>query len=373
MTARIVHVLASLDQSSEARQLALLTSGLRGHGYDVRICALAAGDGRPLQSDLFGATVTAIGRTLGAGPATFSRLCQYLRGMRPDLVHTWQWPANFLGRAAARSTGIRPIVSWQTQEDGENRPGHLALDRLLGRWSDRIVVPSCAERDECLRRGLPADKLAVIPCAAAPRHTPGAPHGVSIRAELGVPSHARVIGAAGRFIPSNGFKDLIWTADLLKVVYDDVHLVIVGDGSQRWRLERFRRQVQIEDRVHFLGSRRDLADLMPQLDCFWSGASHAGPSSVILEAMAAAVPVVAADIPTNHELILPEKTGFLFPVGNRAALARLTKRILDNPALAHQLGGSGQERIREYFSVPTMVQRYVALYQGLLNGSRPTG
>ncbi len=373
MTARMVHVLASLDQSSEARQLALLRSGLLSHGYDVRICALAAGEGRAIRSDSFGTTVTTIGGTLGASPVTFSRLCQYLRGMRPDLVHTWQWPANTVGRAAALSTGIRRIVSWQTQEDAQKRPGHLALDRLLGHWSDRIVVPFRAERDECLRRGMPADKLAVIPCAAASRAPAGPPDEASIHAELGLPSHARLIGAAGRFLPSDRLKDLIWTADLLKVVYDDVHLVIVGDGSQRWRLERFRRQVQIEDRVHFLGTHGDLAELMPQFDCFWSGASHAGASCVILEAMAAAVPVVAADIPTNRELILSEKTGFLFPIGNRAALARLTKRILDDPALARQLAGSGQEQIREHFSVPTMVRRYVALYQGLLNGSPPTG
>ena len=80
----------------------------------------------------------------------------------------------------------------------------------------------------------------------------------------------RLIGWAGRLEADRGGKDAIWAADLLKVIRDDVHLLIFGAGPHRDRLVRFRDQVEIADKVHFLGDRGDLEEFLPHLDQFWS-------------------------------------------------------------------------------------------------------
>ena len=122
--------------------------------------------------------------------------------------------------------------------------------------------------------------------------------------QLGLPDDARLIGTAGPLVGAERVKDLIWTADLLKCVRDDVHLLVLGDGPQRWRLERYRRQVEITDRVHLLGRRADEPAILASLDCFWLGAGER-LSTALLEAMAAGVPVVIADTPVHRALTAP--------------------------------------------------------------------
>ena len=141
-------------------------------------------------------------------------------------------------------------------------------------------------------------------------------------------------------------KDAIWAADLLKVIRDDVHLLVFGDGPHRDRLRRFREQVVIRDKVHFLGHRNDLWQWLPHFDVFWSTSGYEGQSNAILEAMAAGVPVVATDIPGTRELVVPGETGFLVRVGHRAGFARWTNQLLDDATLSRRLGQAGRQRAR---------------------------
>ena len=124
-----------------------------------------------------------------------------------------------------------------------------------------------------------------------------------------------MIGWAGRLEADRGGKDAIWAADLLKVIRDDAHLLIFGDGPHRDRLVLFRQQVEIADKVHFLGQRGDLQEFLPNLDQFWSTRRRPGMPQAVLEALAAGVPVVASDVPGTRELIEHEASGYLFAPG----------------------------------------------------------
>ena len=179
-------------------------------------------------------------------------------------------------------------------------------------------------------------------------------------AELGLPADARIVGAVNRLWPQKRVKDLIWAADLLKVIRPDVHLLVIGDGPHRDRLIRFRRQVVIEDKVHFLGERADVAQLMPHFDALWLASEYEGLPNVIMEAMSHGVPVVATDIPGNRDLVIPGETGFLVRVGDRAGLARHTNKLLDDAELSRRLGEAGRRRILAEFSVEKMVERHAA-------------
>jgi glycosyltransferase involved in cell wall biosynthesis len=176
----------------------------------------------------------------------------------------------------------------------------------------------------------------------------------------------RLIGAAGRLWPQKRVKDLIWAADLLKSTRDDAHLLIIGDGPQRWRLERYREQNQITERVHFLGEREDVPRLMPHFDALWLASEYEGQSNAIMEAMAAGVPVIATDIPGNRDLVVPEVTGYLVPVGDRFEFTRRTHRLLDDEPLRKRLGEAGRNRVFHEFTVQRMVERHAALYRELV-------
>jgi len=124
--------------------------------------------------------------------------------------------------------------------------------------------------------------------------------------------------------------------------------------------------VVIRDKVHFLGHRSDVPRLMPHFDVLLSTSGCEGISNAILEAMAAGVPVVATDIPGTRDLLVHQTTGYLVPVGDRAAVARYTNKLLDDAALARRLGAAGRRRALAEFSADKMIERYVELYRELL-------
>ena len=158
-------------------------------------------------------------------------------------------------------------------------------------------------------------------------------------------------------------KDAIWAADLLKVIRSNVHLLVIGDGPQRDRLLHFRDQCRIGDKVHFLGVRGDVPRLLPHFDVLWSTSGYEGQSNVILEAMAAGVPVVATDIPGTRELVSSGTTGYLVPVGDRAGFAKYADRLLNDAALAARVSAAARHRAEREFSIERMIERHVELYR----------
>lgn len=362
---RILQIIPTLDRSGAEKQLTLLASRLPRAEFDPHVCVLTRSG--PFEQDLrqAGVPVTVIGKPHKLDPAAFWRLKRHIVALQPDLVHTWLFAANSYGRAAALAAGVRRIVAGERCVDPWKSWHELAIDRWLARRTDRIVANSSGVRDFYVRHGLPAEKFVVIPNGIMPVEV-GDVARDRLLSELGLPANARLIGAVGRLWPQKRLKDLIWAADLLKVIRDDVHLLIIGEGPHRRRLEHYRRQVRIEDKVHFLGHRGDVSRLMRHFDVVWLGSEYEGMPNVVMEAMMAGVPVVATDISGNRDLIVNGETGFLAPVGDRAAFARQTKKLLEDHELARRQGAAGRERILSEFTVERMVARHAELYRELL-------
>ena len=367
MTVRVLEIIPTLVRGGAEKQLTLLAAGLPRDRFEVHVCTLT--ERGPLEEEIRAAGLPYhhIGKSGKVDPRAYRRLRKLIQELRPDVVHTWLFAANAYGRQAALSAGVRKIIAGERCVDPWKSWPQLAIDRWLARRTSRIATNSSGVVEFYVRHGLPRDKFVVIP-NGVPEVEPTTPTPrAELLSEFGLPADARLIGAVGRLWPQKRIKDLIWAADLLKVIRDDVHLLIIGEGPQRWRLEKYRDQVRIRDRVHFLGARDDVARLMPHFDCFWLASGYEGQSNAVMEAMTAGVPVVASDIPGNQDLVVPGETGYLFPLGDRAELARYTREILDDPDLARRLGEAGRLRMRECFSADKMIARYAQLYETVAN------
>lgn len=406
MPLRLVLLIPTLDRCGAEKQLAMLAAGLPRDEFDVHVCALTRGG--PLAEPLraAGIPVTVIGKRRKLDPAAYLRLLRYLRDTRPDIVHTWLFAANCYGRLAAWQAGVPVIVAGERCVDPWKRWHELALDRLFARVTRRIVTNSAGVRDFYAGRGLPADKFTIIPngiempawgveasdqasdqasdrasdqasdqaqqptqaqsveptaCAVGERRAARE----RLLGELGLGPGTRFVGAVGRLWPQKRYKDLIWAAELLRWPHPDAHLVIVGEGPQRSRLEKYTRQIGIASHVHFLGARHDVPRLLPALDCFWLASGYEGQSNALMEAMAAGLPVVVSDIPGNRDLVVDGESGLLVPPGNKSEFARRTRWLLDEPAWARRLGANARRRMADEFSNARMIERYAALYRQL--------
>ncbi len=368
MPIRLLLVIPTLVRGGAEKQLKLLACGLPAGEFDVQVAVLTHTG--PLEAELRAANipVTLIGKRWKLDPGAYWRLRRLMKELKPDIVHTWLFAANAYGRQAAMSAGVKHIVAGERCVDPWKGGWQLAIDRVLARSTERIVTNSTGVKEFYASRGIPAEKFAIIANGIGPFAPSARTSRTELLAELQLPTDARLIGAIGRLWPQKRVKDLIWAMDLLKSARDDAHLLIVGDGPDSWRLERYRDQNQIADRVHFLGERSDVPRIVEHLDCLWLASEYEGQSNAIMEAMSAGVPVVATDIPGNRDLVVPGETGFLVPIRDRAAFTRQTHALLDDRELAKRLGDAARQRMLAEFTVERMIERHVALYRELAHG-----
>ena len=365
---KLLYVIPTLDRSGAEKQLALLARGLPPSEFDVHVCALTRGG--PFEAELrdAGIPVTVLGKPLKLDPFALWKLTRLMRRFKPDVVHTWMFTANAYGRVAARWAGAPVVIASERNVDRWKSGLHRLIDRRLAGRTACVLANSQGVAAFYRRQGIEADKVRVIYNGIATTECREG-DSTAVRRELGLPETARVVGFIGRLAPQKRVKDLIWAADLLKVIRDDVYLLVVGDGPQRERLVQFARDVEILDRVRFLGHRPDVPRLLQAIDVLWLASDFEGMPNVVLEAMAAEVPVVATDIPGTNELVVDGETGFLVPVGDRAAFARQTRKLIEDPRLARRMGAAGRERVVEGFSVDRMIREHAQLYRELTSRS----
>ena len=371
MKKRILEVIPTLDRAGAEKQLTLLAAGLPADEFDVHVCALTRGG--PLLDDLEKADVptTVLGKRWKLDPSAFLRLKRLIAKLQPDLIHTWIFAANAYGRAAGAMAGVKCLVAGERCVDPWKGQRDLMVDRYLVRRTARIVTNSTGVVEFYVKHGLPREKFVVIPNGISPPKPSPTPRDLLLD-ELGLPADARLIGLIGRLWPQKRVDDALWSADLLKRVCTDTHLIVLGDGPQRDRLRRFRDKIELADRVHFLGHRDDAWRIVPHFDVLWSTSAYEGQSNAIMEAMAHGIPVVATDIAGTRDLVVDGETGFLVSATKadaerrRAAFAKHTYQLLDDPDEVARLGAAAKERMQTEFTVEKMVARHGELYRELL-------
>ncbi|QDU61358.1 Putative glycosyltransferase EpsF [Planctomycetes bacterium Pan216] len=363
---KILHVIPTLDRSGAEKQLMLLATRLPADRYDVTVCALTREGPYAEALRDAGLTVHCLHKRFSWDPLTLWRLFRLVKSIAPDIVHTWLFAGNCYGRVAAWAAGVPHLIASERCVDSWKAGYQLAIDRWLARFTDRVVANTKAVSAFYEKAGIPRSQLVVIPngIEAESNGTP-APERSEVLDDLGVPSEKVTIGFIGRLWPQKRVRDLIWAVDVLRISGRDTPLFIVGDGPRRGALERFSRNLELQQQVHFLGHRDDAQRLLHGIDILVIPSRFEGMPNVALEAMLIGKPVVATRIAGVDELIVHDQTGLLVEPLRPFELAKAINRLLDEPELRERLGAEGKDRVERLFSVDRMVQAYEQLYEEL--------
>ena len=151
--------------------------------------------------------------------------------------------------------------------------------------------------------------------------------------------------------------------DILHYLYEDLRLVLAGDGPDRPRLEQFARAIEVDRRVIFTGRQPDLAPWRHAAELAWVPSRTGGGVGAALEAMAAGLPVIATRLPALAEVVVDGAVGCLVPPGDKTELARQTRFLLNDPDRRRAYGEAGRRRAAEHFSVERLVRRCAELYE----------
>jgi glycosyltransferase involved in cell wall biosynthesis len=196
-----------------------------------------------------------------------------------------------------------------------------------------------------------------------------------IRQEFGIPAEAPVCACIGRVVSGKGIDVYLRAARVLINQNRNVRFLMIGahsvETNHKFEMEELARELQLDGRFIFTGERHNVDEILHDIDIVVHPSLTEGLSNVVLEAMAAGLPVVATRVGGNPELVQDRRTGVLVPPRNAAALAHAIGFLLDHPQIARQFGEAGRERIVQEFSVSEMLRRTEDLYLRLVSDDVP--
>jgi glycosyltransferase involved in cell wall biosynthesis len=308
--------------------------------------------------------------------ARSSSLTDCLRNLKADVVCCHGYKADLLGWRAARRAGV-PVVAVTHGWTGQDLKVRVyeTLDRLCLRWLDHVVCVSEAQRLKVARAGVRPERMTVIHNAVSPEDFDRAEpsYCYQLRALVGEDAGPVVCGA-GRLSPEKGFDVLVEAAKLVLATDPATRFVLFGDGPLRGVLTQQIAAAGLEGRIVLAGFRADLDRFLPLVDVVVLPSYTEGLPCVVLEAFAAARPVVATAVGGTPEVVEDGVSGYLVPAGDPALLAGRIQDLLCDPAGARAMGERGRQRVRESFSFTSQGPKYLRLFKELaIAGDRRNG
>jgi glycosyltransferase involved in cell wall biosynthesis len=307
-----------------------------------------------------------------ATPLSFRRLVATLRDAQVDIVHTQAFRANLWGRIAATQLGLPVVASVRATYSYLPRP-YYGVERALATRTAWVLTPSRATSQHLVDHvGVPASKVVTIPNAVDLQLFHPGRDGIEIRRRFGLGGKTVVL-AAGRLTAQKNYVGLV--SAVARVVNSgfDVTLLVAGSGPLERDLKAFAASQGCP--AHFVGDldRSSMADAMAAADIFLMMSDFEGMPNAILEAMAAAKPVVATAVDGVTDLITQEVDGILVQKRDVVGAATAVERLVLSPELRRALGSAGRRRVERRHSIAENVSRHIKLYEPLVDSDSTLG
>jgi glycosyltransferase involved in cell wall biosynthesis len=358
-------VVDSLEVGGAERHVVGLAVALRRKGHEVAVACSASGE---LSDPLDGANVPV--RPLLDQLVKRRVSVVYARGLRRlvrerrfDLVHAHVYASAAASALATVGTGVPLVVTEHTEGAWQGRLARL-VSRFIYRRARRVIAVSSSIRGRLIGRDrVPPEKISVIPNAVIP-----APD-TSLDASGTLPDEwygEPLIGTVARLQPEKGVANFLKAAARASVSCPSARFLVVGDGPLREELLRLADRLGLRERVRFLGHRADARALIGLLDVIVVPSLTEGTPLIVLEAMAAGVPLVASAVGGVPDQVRHGKEGLLIPPGDATALGDALLELLQDPDRAHRLGEAGRRRADSVFSHAAMVRKIEGVYHAAL-------
>jgi glycosyltransferase involved in cell wall biosynthesis len=381
---RVMRIITRMNIGGPALHVALLTAGLNGDDFKSTLVAgaivgnegdmtdFACGMGvRPLILSPLRRQAHAFNDT-----RALVSLWRLMRRERPHIVHTHTAKAGFLGRLAARLSGVPVVIHtfhghvFRGYFGAAQTQIYLAMERLAARLSDLILTPGERIRTDLLRFQIaPPEKIKVVPLGLPLDNLVDiTAYRGRLRRDLGFSANEKLVGIVGRLVPIKRHEVFLEAARVVADRAPQTRFVIVGDGERRFRLETLARDLGLGDSVRFTGWRRDLPLIYADLDALVMSSSSEGTPVSIIEALAAGVPVVSTSVGGVPDLLREGEFGRLVPPENPQALAVAMLEAFENksgPDLAR-----AKEWAHSHYSSGRLIEDMRALYRTLCDDLR---
>ena len=299
------------------------------------------------------------------------KMAQLIKKEEVSLVHAHApFAGSIISALAGKLAGVPVIIHAHLQDALSSNSFIISYQNIMNYWTSRkccnaIIAVSHQVKDVLIKEGFDSHKFHVVH-----NGTPINNQEIdsNIRRELNISDGIPVIIHIGRLCKSKGQHLLLEAAANLHQLGQEAVYLIVGkdleqDGAYLNYLKNMACELGINDKVHFLGHRSDIPQLLALSDLLVLPSYTEGLPLVILEAMAAGLPVVATPVGGIPEVVIHRETGLLVPVEDVSALGDAILRLLQNPHVINEMGNKGLEMVKKDFSLEKMCREVFDIYK----------
>lgn len=303
----------------------------------------------------------------------FFKLAGLIRKEKFDLIHAHTSKPGFLARMASVGSGIPTIYRPACFSFHDGLPKwkanfYAALERFAARWFTTRIHAICEDERILARRymvGTDAQFVTIHTGIDSARFEEQADRSL-IRASLGIPSSAFLIGTVGRLSKQKAPSDFVNAAAQVHRLCPDVHFVWVGDGELMAETQALAHSLQLDEVFHFAGHRKDVSGVLKAMDCFVLASHWEGFSLSMLEAMSVGLPVIASRVSGAAEAVQDGVNGYVVSIGDTQALAAAMEKMAVDPRGAAAFGENGRRLFQQKFTVDRMVNEIESLYETVI-------
>lgn len=367
----VLYLIDSLGPGGAERLLADYLPRLARLGIEPTVVAMQDREGNPIAAEIeaAGVPVTNLGIRRLREPGALRRVTEVIERTAPDLVHTQLEFSNILGTLAAHRLGVPTVATIHTIDRPRRWSRDAARYRLMA-WilksrGARVISVSRSARDHFIgRSNARRDQVVTLHNGIElSRFSSGGANRKAARAELGIAADASVAMTVAVLRPEKGIADMVDALPAVVPSHPSTRYVVVGHGSQRPTLERIVASLGLEDRVLFTGARSDIPQLLAAADVFVLPSHTEALPTVLIEAMAAGLPVVATEVGGIPEMVDRGVSALLVPPHSPAMLADAVGRLFSSPIQSSAMGRAGRRIASDRFDLDRQAARLVDEYR----------
>jgi glycosyltransferase involved in cell wall biosynthesis len=326
------------------------------------VCCLDERGAWAQELESLGIPVVALGRRPGFQPELSREIARLITANGIDIVHCHHYSPYVYGLMASLMTNAKLLFTEHGRlSDGKPSRKRQLINPFLSLLPGRVFAVSADLKRHMVAEGFPARCIRVVYNGVDPGTRPSSAQRAAAREVLGIPPDAFVVGTAGRLDPVKNLDVMLQVQQMLRNKVKRAYAVIIGDGPERGDLAARADALAIADSVIFTGYRPDVRALLPAFDVYLNCSTYEGVSLTILEAMAAALPVVATPVGGNPEVVVDQETGYLISSRPRL-LADTLAHLAFDARLRRAMGDAARWRVIRHFSIARMVDEYAAGY-----------
>ncbi len=334
--------------------------------FDVSVCALR--EGGSFEKELSEAGIKVIKLPSAHGGAdylSFWKLFKILKIERPHIIHTHNTQPLLDGVTAAMLARVPVRIHTDHAREFPDKKRYMYAEWLLSHFTDKMIAVSESTKADLVKyEKINPDKIEVIHNGIDGDKYLNKIDVKKKKKELRLDDRfSPVLGFVGRLSSEKGLTYLLKAIKLLTNDFNNILLIIAGEGELLDDLKSETRELGIESNVSFLGPRHDISEILQLLDIFILPSEREGLSLVLIEASAASLPIIATDVGGNRQVVGDGKNGFVVKPKDATSLYKAIREIIMNKNLQKEFAQYSFEMFKNNFTMEKMIKKYETIYQ----------